>query len=178
MTARDLAFAVAGAAIVIAACGTPGDAARADTPPDGYADGTRIKARWSSVTFADGAKGRTFAGWWDSERKEECTPSTLSAVASGAGWCVPTGYAAETALFEDAACTKLLAFDPISGAKGAAYGGKLWTHGAAVPVPVTVWRQDSKGACDAAATEWSRAGIVRPVEVPMSQFVAVTIAAP
>lgn len=178
MTARDLAFAVAGAAIVIAACGTPGDTARADTPPDGFADGSRIKARWSSATFADGAKGRTFLGWWDSERKEECTPSTLSSKASGPGWCVPTGYAPPAAvLFSDASCSTVLAFDP-SGPVGASYAGKLWTYGAAVPVPVTVWRQDSKGACDPTPVDWSRAGIVKPVEVSMSQFVAVTIAAP
>lgn len=178
LTARDLAFAAAGVALVIAACGTPGDAARADTPPEGYSDGTRIKARWITVVFADGAKGRTFAGWWDSERKEECVPSTLSAETTGAGWCIPTGYVAEPALFEDAACSKLLALDPIPGAKGAMVAGKLWTHGAPVTVPVTVWRQASKGVCDAAPTTWERAGIVRPVEVPMSQFAAVTITAP
>lgn len=177
MRARDILCSIVGGVAIFVACGRGETPAAADVP-EGFADGTRIKARWTTVVFADGAKGRTFGGWWDSERKEECTPSTLSSATSGAGWCLPAGYAAETPLFEDAACSKLLAFDPISGAKGAMFGGKLWTHGAAVPVPVTVWRQDSKGACDAAPTTWERTGIVRPVEVPMSQFVAVTIATP
>lgn len=178
MRARDILCSIVGGVAIFVACGRGETPAAADVP-EGFADGSRIKARWTTVVFADGAKGRTFAGWWDSERKEECTPSTMSAKLSGPGWCIPAGYTSgETPLFEDAACSKLLALDPIPGAKGAVYAGKLFAHGDTVPVPVTVWRLDDKGACAAASTTWSRAGIVRPVEVPLSQFVAVTITAP
>lgn len=178
LTARDLAFAAAGVALVIAACGTPGDAARADTPPEGYSDGTRIKARWNTVVFADGAKGRTFAGWWDSERKEECMPSTLSSATSGAGWCLPSTIVSLIAIFGDAACSTPIAAQPIGGLKPGLLGSfagvprQLWTVGEPLPSPSDVWVKDS-GAC--VARTWSGGGAMRVSPADLGRFAAVTM---
>jgi hypothetical protein len=182
MTARDLAFAVCGAAAVIAACGTPGDTAHADagtTPPDPYTDGTRIKARWSTVAFADGAKGRTFLGWWDSELKAECTPSTLSTATTGAGWCLPAAISF-TAIFGDATCSTPIAAQPFGGSKAGTLGvfadvpRKLWAASEPLAIPAEVWVKDS-GAC--VARTWSGSGAMRVSPVDLGRYAAVTIGA-
>lgn len=178
MSVRDFAFLAAGIAIVIAACGTPGDTARAEPTPD-FADGTRIKARWTTVTFADGAKGRAFLGWWDSVLKKPCTPSTLSTETTGAGWCV-VDLVTLQALFSDAACTVPVAVQTSTlvraGVEGVVDGvpRKLWAVTDPFPVPADVYAREG-AAC--VARTWSNPLVARVVPVELGKYAAVTIGA-
>lgn len=178
MSVRDFAFLAAGIAIVIAACGTPGDTARAEPTPD-FADGTRIKARWTTVTFADGAKGRAFLGWWDSVLKKPCTPSTLSTETTGDGWCMPAVVTFQ-ALFSDATCSTPIAAQTSSivtaGVEGVADGvpRKLWTVGEAFPVPADVYAREGP-AC--VARTWSNPMVARVIPADLGKYATVTIGA-
>jgi hypothetical protein len=80
--------------------------AMTDPVPDASAQetsGTRLKARY--YVGDDGSK--QFAGWYDTERKENCTFSTAS---DGAIRCVPAATAAAVgSYFADSACKQPLA---------------------------------------------------------------------
>lgn len=180
MRARDILCSIVGGVAIFVACGRGETPASADTP-EGFADGSRIKARWTTVVFADGAKGRTFAGWWDSERKEECTPTTLSVETTGAGWCLPSTIVPLIAIFGDATCSTPIAAQPIGGLKPGLVGSfadiprKLWTVGEPLAAPADVWVKDS-GAC--VARTWSGTGAMRVSPADLGRFAAVTISAP
>ena len=74
--------------------------------------GARIKARYTITTTVgtDGAQQTTkyFAGWFDSQRNEPCSPA---AAADGKSRCVPSAMAAST-YFADAACTQAIILVP------------------------------------------------------------------
>lgn len=100
--------------------GVPG--ANGEDQPIQFTSGTRIKARTTTtmITTADGAsyKSTTFAGWYDAERNEACSPQLA---ADGKTRCIPAasptfGY------YADAACTMPVTFastpTPVCGASG------------------------------------------------------------
>ncbi len=70
----------------------------------GETDGTRLKARYTTTmtTGVDGSKQVTkyFAGWWDSQRKEACSPALAG---DGKTRCLP-GASPTGLYFVDAQC--------------------------------------------------------------------------
>jgi hypothetical protein len=101
--------------IAIASCGTDEKPSIEAPKPvldaeEGMKSGTRLKLRWHDF---DGSKA--FAGLFDSQRAEECTPEIW---ADGQTYCTPK-HEHPTVVYEDAACTKPLAKKPYpSGGPG------------------------------------------------------------
>lgn len=93
-------------ALLLLGCGSAPDGG-ADAGPGGatqefYRSGNRIKARF--LVTPDGA--RSFVGWRDTERDEDCDFKLAS---DGKQRCLPSGATA-TGVFTDAACTVPLAW--------------------------------------------------------------------
>jgi hypothetical protein len=72
-------------------------------PDDGAASGSRLKLVW--FNFADGT--RTWAGFYDAQRKESCTVSRDEPWTGGHTYCIPDHGG--TIVYSDAACTQKLA---------------------------------------------------------------------
>lgn len=72
-------------------------------PDDGAASGTRLKLVW--FNFADGT--RTWAGFYDAQRKETCTVSADEPWSGGHTYCIPDHGG--SVAYSDAACTQKLA---------------------------------------------------------------------
>lgn len=75
-------------------------------PPE-YTAGPRIKPRITTTSFGDGAKIRTFSGWFDSARNEDCMAGVAG---DGKSRCLPLSNAAFVldGFYTDATCTKPL----------------------------------------------------------------------
>ena len=107
---------------VVTACGTTSSSQTSDgRPNDGPSalhdaagpgsassdtDGSRLK-RMSTTTTTTGADGSShiasyFAGWFDSQRNEFCSPTLAS---DGTTRCLPSVYPTYGSYYSDAACT-------------------------------------------------------------------------
>src|SRR5689334_12938260 len=71
-------------------------------PNEGAVSGTRLKLSW--LTFGDGT--RTWAGFYDAQRKERCEASLDEPWPGGHVYCVPDHRG--TVVYSDAACTQKL----------------------------------------------------------------------
>lgn len=95
--------------------GEPKDAVAGPTDPE-FVGGSRIKPKFTTTTFADGAKGKQFSGWHDSARGEDCQ---VAAAADGKQRCMPVPYGADTVAvtagyYSNASCTVPLFLQGIS----------------------------------------------------------------
>lgn len=108
-------------------------------PGAGYGpvSGTRLKVRYESTTFADGAGYAAFAGYFDTKRNEPCD------FVPGANRCMPSAApvaafaAAYPNLYGDAACTNQLGAMYSAGASPKYFrdvAGKIYAAGAPVPM--------------------------------------------
>jgi hypothetical protein len=92
--------------LVCSACTEASDAPPTE-PADHFESGERIKvrAKTTTITTADGAlrASTEFAGWFDSERNEPCSPTLAS---DGKTRCLPPAVLlSDGYYFADAACT-------------------------------------------------------------------------
>lgn len=166
----------------------PAKDADASPTTDDFAAGTRIKPRFRSSSFADGAKGKVFVGWWDSGKNVACAPKAAS---DGKLRCLPenpafvTESSATQPLYADSSCT-IPAFSVL--ATGTCAPPTLvirtirqdWCASTSTVFKVTKMAVDPPRLYQkypaSGCTEWSgiASTVYEGVEVPASEFVEVT----
>ncbi len=164
--------------------GAPGAAGAAAVNPSTETSGARIKARYSTYTYAgaDGAKQtiKGFGGWYDSQRLEACSVMLAS---DGARRCLPPGTGT-IGYMADAACTKPVV-TVASGAMAPKYatnyvpiaegsGLRLVTVGA--KLALASWYVSSGASCIAVGAPSAGTDIydASAVEIAPTTFVAFT----
>jgi hypothetical protein len=128
--------------------------------------GTRIKPRYLTQTFTDGAKRVQFTGWYDADRSEPCD---IKQTDVSEFRCVPAAITGGT-YFSDATCTTPAAVAPATDAKYMTGSGGLYALGASSAGTKYVSTTGTNCVSLGAANMQSATGTI----IPYSAFVSVT----
>jgi hypothetical protein len=156
-----------------------------DPVPDAAAepatDGSRLKAEYN--VGADGS--RQFAGWWDSQRNEECA---FQPFADGSQHCVPLYTGVIQLGFSDSSCSSALFAialstcpDPATvkyALSGAAWGCTAFSYAAVesltLATPDKIFSGTPAACVDVTASYKPVYNFFTGTEIPLSSFVAAT----
>lgn len=174
------------------------DALEDGAPTDAKADpapisGTRLRVRYSVAKSADGAVRKTFAGWFDSARKEPCA-DPFYPMSDGSRRCIPAGM--QVGGYQDSACSKpfgvltastcsvtpryVTAYTAVAPGSCSVYTLQIFAVAAESGAPSTWYRRETDGKCTAMTSPWPYTAPTYKTytttgEVAASEFAAFTL---
>jgi hypothetical protein len=162
---RTAALVAGSFAVYLAvSCGSDperGAAADDDAGPDGApsaTSGSRLRARWRIENSPDGARRRSFAGWFDTARGEACD---VVLYRDDHYRCVPSARLGMSIAYADSSCTQPIVSIPKNVCVGPLpqYAAKeiydcektwteVWRIGASTAAPAKLWAKFDVGCTE------------------------------